>query len=208
MSKNIAIAIAIVAVSSLTVLAFQQVAGESSVTVSSEATNEDITAKRSSKTVDGINYCLTVIPGNVTHKTQAIISITNLSYDEGVKIPKPIVMPLAGSLGHKNTIEVRDKNGNLLRMTGIHADYVKRPVFDLMQPAVGPFFAHSSKSFCFELEGKFPELSQPGQYIINFGLISKPSEYNRATWKGSVDLSVSIDKPGPYYMFTPQHRGR
>jgi hypothetical protein len=175
--------------------------------VPSEATQETISAKRSSKTVDGVNYCLTVIPGDVNHRTQAIISVNNLSHYGGVKIPKPVVMPLSGSLGHKNTIEVRNNNGDLLRMTGLHADYAKRPVFDLLSPGPGPFSAHSSQSFCFELEGKFPELCQPGQYTITFGLVSNPSEYNEATWKGSVELSVSVDKGGPYE-FTPQHRGR
>ena len=99
MSKNIAIAVAIVAVLSLTALAFQQVAGQSPDTVSSEATKEDITAKRTSKTVAGVRYCLTVIPGDVNQRTQAIISMANLSYVDGVKITKPMVMPMAGSLG-------------------------------------------------------------------------------------------------------------
>jgi len=204
MCKNIAIAI--VAVSSLTVLAFQQVSEDAPNIVWPEAKQEAITAKRSSKTVAGINYCLTVIPGDVNHRTQAIISVTNLS-DKGVKIPKPTVMPKGGPLGHSNTIEVRGNSGDLLEMTGIHADYVKRPVFDLLPPTPGDFFSYSSQSFCFGLEGRFPDLCQSGQYTIRFRLISDPSEHNEATWKGSVELSVSIDKTGPYRP-APQHRGR
>ena len=160
-----------------------------------EAKLEDITAKRTSKVQDGINFCLTVIPGDKNQQTFAIVTITNLT-NERVVVPTPLVMPLAGTLGHKNTIHIRKKNGDLLSMSGIHGDYLERPVTSLRVPP-NTYNLHS-RSWCFELENNFPELGQPGQYIVDFRMISKPSQYNKATWEGTVDLSVSINKGGPY----------
>ncbi len=93
----------------------------------SKAKQESITAKRASKTQGGINFCLTVIPGDKTQKTFAIVTITNTS-DKEVVVPTPQVMPLAGTLGYKNTIQIRKRNDELLDITGIHMDSFERPV--------------------------------------------------------------------------------
>lgn len=156
---------------------------------------ENITAKRASKIQDGINFCLTVIPGDKTQKTIAIVSMTNMT-DKEVIVPTPKVMPLSGTIGHTNTIEIRKEARDKLSMTGLHADFLERPTTTLrVHPSILDLY---SRSWLFELETNFPDLGEQGEYIIDFRLTSKPSKYNKATWEGTVDLSVSINKGGPY----------
>jgi hypothetical protein len=156
---------------------------------------ENITAKRASKTQDGINFCFTVIPGDKTQKTFAIVTITNTS-DKEVVVPTPQVMPLAGTLGYKNTIHIRSEKGDLLNMTGVHGDYLERPTTTLRAPP--SILDLYSRSWLFELETNFPDLREQGVYIVDFRLISEEGPHNKSTWKGTVDLSVSINKGGPY----------
>ncbi|MBN1361983.1 MAG: hypothetical protein JW993_15415 [Sedimentisphaerales bacterium] len=156
--------------------------------------SQEIQAKRASRTVDGLDFCLTVVPGDEQHKTVAVVTIANLGEDP-ISFPTPLVMPLSGQIGYKNTIEIRNRDSRTLEMTGLHGDYVQRPVTRLLQSSR---LTRNSQSWCFELENTFPELRRAGQYTIDFCLISEPSEHNKATWKGTVRLAVSIDKDGPY----------
>ncbi len=159
---------------------------------------QDIKARRASKTQDGINFCLTVIPGDQTQKTIALMSITNMS-DKKEIVPIPLVMPLAGTLGYKNTIQIKNEKGELLKMTGLHLDGFEKPTFPLnVSPSNSREMNLHSKTWCFELEDNFPDLAEPGNYTIEFRLISEESSYNKSTWKGTADLSVSINKSGPY----------
>ena len=154
-----------------------------------------ISAQRDSKTQDGVNFCLTVIPGDIIHKTFALVTITNMT-DKNIVIPTPDVMPLAGTIGYKNTIEITDKNGDKLDMSGMHADYGARPRTTLN--AFNERYTLHSKSWLFELEDNFPALSEPGEYTIHFCLLSALLDQLDDSWKGQVDLSVTITKEYPY----------
>ena len=137
--------------------------------------------KKASKTVNGIKFSVKIEPGSGHKKTRAIVTFTNKSKKELV-VPQPDVMPGAGGLGWKNTIQIQNSDGKILEMTGIHSDYFGRPVVS------------NSETWTIELENCFPELTKPGKYKIEFKLISNSSEFNNATWEGTVDLFVTINK--------------
>ena len=145
--------------------------------------------KKTSKTVNGIKFSLEIKPGSGYKKTQAIVTFTNKSKKELV-VPKPFVMPGTGGLGGENTIQIKNSDDKILEMTGIHSDFISRPVVSLAAfPA-----SSNSETWTFELENCFPELTKPGKYKIEFKLISNSSEFNNAAWEGTVDLFVTINK--------------
>ncbi len=111
----------------------------------------------------------------------ATIRISNLT-DKPLSFPTPLVMPLCGDT-NKNNIRIFDKEGNKLRMTGIHADFFERPI-----SVIAP---KTSKAWTFELDQSFPDLKNAGIYEVKLWYFS--DEYDKATWKGRVEMdSVSI----------------
>ncbi len=122
--------------------------------------------------------------------------MTNVS-DEDVVIASPEIDPLSGTIGYKNTIQIRNNKGELLDMVGAHVDYVKRPMLLLKHSKI---LGLNFRSWFFALENYFPDLVEAGEYTIEFRLISpKTMAYDHAPWSGGmVDLVVSINKSGPY----------
>ena len=113
----------------------------------------------------------------------ATIRISNLT-DEALSFPTLFIMPLCGDT-NKNNIRIFDKDGNELRMVGIHADFVERPI-----SAIAP---KTSKAWTFELDQSFPYLKNPGIYEVKLWYFS--DEYDKASWKGRVEMdSISMKR--------------
>lgn len=133
---------------------------------------EDVATKRASKIVNGVKFCLTVIPGDKVEKTLAIETMTNMT-DKSLSVPLPS--------GDKNGIKVRNKDGELLKFQGIITEYFEGlPRVSLYEyPSLRntsllnlhrrpPLSNSHSETCCFELEDDFPDLWEPGQYTIEF----------------------------------------
>ncbi len=135
-------------------------------------TGPSVEGNWSDKTID---FRLRIFGGTAAVPFVGEIMIKNKT-DKSISVPSPMVMPLCGDTD-TNNIRVADPQGQSLDMTGIHADYVSRPMTEIP--------AESSKVWRFQLEKWFPEIVAPGNYQIEPWYFSDDD-----SWTGRVKMKA------------------